>query len=92
MWMNAGLVIKNPKSGRQSEIVFIPQKVADRLKNYIRIKGFKPEQRIFPLGYTGASLVVKKAGRKIEIEILPHDLRRYAATYASRSGAHWKSC
>ncbi len=81
------LFIKNPKCGRQSEIVFIPQKVADRLKDYIRAKGSRPEQRIFPLGYTGASLVVKNAGRRIGIEIRPHDLRRHAATYASRSGA-----
>lgn len=28
----------------------------------------------------------KKAGRKIGVEISPHDLRRQAATFASRSG------
>jgi integrase/recombinase XerD len=80
------LLILNPKSGRQSEIVFIPQKVADRLKGYIREKGLKPEQRVFSLGYTCASMIVKKADKKIGIEIRPHDLRRHAATYASRSG------
>ena len=30
------LRIKDPKSGRQYEFVFIPQKVADRLKSYIQ--------------------------------------------------------
>jgi len=46
----------------------------------------QPEQRVFSLGYTCASMLVKRAGKKIGIEIRPHDLRRHAATYASRSG------
>lgn len=80
------LFILHPKSGRQSEIVFIPQKVADRLKDHIRRKDLQPEQRVFSLGYTCVSMIVKRAGKKIGIEIRPHDLRRHAATYASRSG------
>jgi integrase len=60
---------------------------ADRLKEYIRLKQIDPHQRIFHLGYTGARQIVKKAGRKIGIEIRPHDLRRHVATYVSRSGA-----
>jgi integrase/recombinase XerD len=32
-------------------------------------------------------MVVKKAGEIIGIRLRPHDLRRYAATHASRSGA-----
>jgi site-specific recombinase XerD len=39
------------------------------------------------MGYTGARQMVKKAGRKISLEISPHDLGRPAATYASRAGA-----
>ncbi len=81
------LFIQNPKSGRQSEVVFIPKKVSDRLKDYIRSKGFDPEQRVFQIGYTAAREIVKKAGRRIGVEMNPHDLRRHAATYASRSGA-----
>ena len=30
--------------------------------------------------------MVKKAGQLVGIELKPHDLRRHAATYASRSG------
>jgi integrase len=81
------LFLLNPKSGRQNEVVFIPKKVADRLKDYIRSKNIVDDERIFPLGYTGARQIVKKAGRKIGVEIRPHDLRRHAATFASRSGA-----
>ena len=32
------LIIHDPKSGTDQEIIFIPQKVADRLKDYIRTK------------------------------------------------------
>ncbi len=81
------LLIESPKSGRQSEIVFIPKKVADRLKDYIRFRELTLEQRVFPLGYTGAREIVKKAGRLVGIDLRPHDLRRHAATYASRAGA-----
>ena len=45
------------------------------------------EERIFSIGYTGARQIVKRAGRKIGLEISPPDLRRHAATYASRAGA-----
>ena len=31
------LTLKSPKSGKEQEIVFIPQKVADRLREYILI-------------------------------------------------------
>ena len=81
------LSVANPKSGRQNEIVFIPQKVSARLKEYIRKKGFESTQRIFPIGYSGAREMVRKAGKLVDVELRPHDLRRHAATYASRAGA-----
>jgi len=81
------LLLISPKSGRQSEIVFIPKKVADRLKDYIRSRNIEKDQRIFPIGYTAARQIVKKAGSLVDIDLRPHDLRRHAATYASRAGA-----
>jgi integrase/recombinase XerD len=80
------LTLRSPKSGREREIVFIPQKVADRLKEYINNKGIGPEERIFPISYTAGREVVNKAGKLVKIHLRPHDLRRHAATYASRSG------
>jgi integrase len=79
-------IIRDPKSGRELEVVFIPKKVADRLKDYIRNQGIKLDKRIFPISYPAARTVVKKAGRLVGINLRPHDLRRHAATYASRSG------
>ena len=31
--------------------------------------------------------MVRKAGKLADVELRPHDLRRHAATYASRAGA-----
>lgn len=78
------LHLPNPKSGRVSEVVFIPQKVADRLREYITGENIQNGDRIFPLGYTRAREIVKNTGLKIGIDVKPHDLRRHAATYASR--------
>ena len=80
------LTLREPKSGREQEFVFIPQRLADRLKDYIREKGIQPHQRIFPICYEAAREMVAKAGSVVGIHLRPHDLRRHAATYASRSG------
>ena len=80
------LVIQSPKSGKDAEVVFIPRKVVDRLRAYLKDKAVKPEHRIFPITYAAARIIVKNAGKLAGIELRPHDLRRHAATYASRSG------
>jgi len=80
------LTLKEPKSGREQEFIFIPQRLADRLKDYIREKGIQSHQRIFPICYEAAREMVAKAGGVVGIHLRPHDLRRHAATYASRSG------
>jgi integrase/recombinase XerD len=36
--------------------------------------------------YPAARIIVKKAGHLVGIHLRPHDLRRHAATYASRGG------
>ena len=80
------LHLPNPISGCPSEVVFIPQKMAGRLREYIATEDMLDDERIFPLGYTRAREIVKNAGKKIGIDVKPYDLRRHAATYASRSG------
>jgi len=80
------LTIKNPKSGKSTEVVFIPKKLADRLKDYLKANTTSGDQRIFPITYTAARVMVRKAGALVGVHLRPHDLRRHAATYASRSG------
>ena len=80
------LILQKPKSGREHELVFIPQKVADRLREYALEVCKSPDDRIFPISYEGARVIVAKAGRLVGIKLRPHDLRRHSATCASRSG------
>ena len=80
------VTIQDPKSGTEAEVAFLPQKVADRLRDYIQVKNLMPSDRIFPISYAGARLIVKNAGDLVGVSVRPHDLRRRAATYASRSG------
>jgi integrase/recombinase XerD len=79
-------IIRDPKSGKEAEAVFLPQKVADPLRRYVREKDIKPDARIFPITYAAARLIVLKAGDIVGVHVRPHDLGRHAATYASRSG------
>lgn len=83
---NGKLLLHEPKSGREQEIVFIPRKLSSRLENYIRDQNFKADQRIFPITYAGARKIVVKTGDMLGVKLRPHDLRRHAATYASRAG------
>lgn len=80
------LLLHTPKSGREQEIVFIPNKLSGRLLNYVRDTPISIDQRIFPITYAGARKMVVKVGNMVGIKLRPHDLRRHAATYASRSG------
>jgi integrase/recombinase XerD len=83
---NRKLIICDPKSGREIEVVFIPRKVADRLNQYIRENGIEPGQKIFPITYSAARAMVLKAGMIVGIHLRPHDLRRHSASFASRAG------
>ena len=60
------LILQTPKSGNDAEMVFIPRRIADRLIGYIRTKGIKSAQRIFPITYAASKTRCKegwKAGR-----------------------------
>jgi hypothetical protein len=43
--------------------------------------------RIFPISCEAVRIMVMKAGNMVGIYLRSHDLRRHAATYASRAGA-----
>ncbi|MGB2928954.1 MAG: site-specific integrase, partial [Desulfobacterales bacterium] len=80
------LLLRDPKSGREQEFIFVTQKIADRLREYIRSNNIESNKRIFPISYEAARFMVKKAGEMVGVRLRPHDLRRHAATYASRAG------
>jgi integrase/recombinase XerD len=80
------LILKGSKSGRESEVAFMPEQIAKRLHDYIQQENLFSEDRIFPICYSTANGLVKQLGRRLNVILTPHDLRRYSATYASRNG------
>jgi len=80
------LILKEPKSGKESEIAFMPEQIAKRLHDYIQQENLSPEDRIFPICYSTARSLIKQLGGRLNVVLTPHDLRRYSATYASRNG------
>jgi len=80
------LIIQAPKSGRESEVVYLPRKLLQRLNDYVKDNEISSTQKIFPISYVAVWAMVKKAGEMVGVKLRPHDLRRFAATYASRSG------
>jgi integrase/recombinase XerD len=41
------IALPDPNNVKESEIVYIPQKIANRLREYIQDKKIEPEKRIF---------------------------------------------
>jgi len=80
------LTLRAPKSGMESEMAFMPEQIAKRVHDYIQQKAFSLDDRLFPICYSTARAVIKKIGRRLNLVLTPHDLRRYSATYASRKG------
>ncbi|XPS84829.1 integrase family protein [Desulfosarcina variabilis str. Montpellier] len=80
------MVLRDPKSGKEYEFVFIPQKVADRLREYALQVCNAPGDRIVPISYEAARIMVINSGKRVGVKLRPHDLHRHSATYARRSG------
>ena len=80
------LTIKQPKSGKEAEVAFMPEQIAERMSDYVKENNFLPEDHIFPISYSTARMFIRKLRSKLNVSLSPHDLRRYSATYASRNG------
>jgi integrase len=80
------LMLQEPKSGREVEVAFMPEHIANRLAEYIASRNLSPDGKVFGICYTTARNLVTKLGQKLNVQISPHDLRRHSATYASRNG------
>jgi len=80
------LTLRHPKSGKEKEFVYIPLRLSNRITDYIQIQNIGHNEKLFPISYAGARAMVRKAGSAVDVHLTPHDLRRFAATYASRCG------
>lgn len=80
------LLIREPKSGKESETAFMPEQIAKRLAEYVTSNNLGPDDRLFPVCYSTVRSLIRRLGDKFHVKVSPHDLRRHSATYASRNG------
>ncbi|MBN1550215.1 site-specific integrase [bacterium] len=80
------ITLREPKSGKELEMAYMPENVSKKLSEYIKEKAFAGDERIFPICYSTARSLIRKLGKKLNVHVSPHDLRRYSATCASRNG------
>ena len=79
------LILQGPKSGKESEVAFMPEQIAKRIHDYIQQENLSPEDRLFPICYSTAR-AIRRIANRLKVVLTPHDLRRYSATHASRNG------
>jgi integrase len=78
--------LMEPKSGKDAEIAYMPENISRKMSEYIKMKNLQSDDRLFPICYSTARSLIKRLGASLNVNISPHDLRRYSATYASRKG------
>ncbi|MBE0426695.1 MAG: site-specific integrase [Nitrospirae bacterium] len=72
--------------GKESEVAFMPEHIAQKLAEYITANNLLPDDRVFRVCYTTVRNLVHRIVVKLNVKVSPHDLRRHSATYASRNG------
>lgn len=82
---SATIQIAEPKSGRSGEKVYVTKKLCSKLMAYARKREIDGDGRLFPVSYSTAHRMVRRAAGVVGAKLRPHDLRRHAATQASRS-------
>lgn len=80
------ITLREPKSGKEAELAYMPENVSRKLAEYVKEKDLQGESRVFPICYSTARSLVRRLGERLNLQVSPHDLRRYSATYASRNG------
>lgn len=85
------LLLREPKSGKEAEVAFMPEGVAEREAESTRFKSLNPDGRLFPISYRTARSMIRKQGAKLNINLSPHDLQRYAQLMQVGMVFHWRS-
>lgn len=65
------LILRGPKSGKESEVAFMPEQLAKWVNDYIQQKSLSPEDQLFPICYSPARALIKNLGAKLNVELTP---------------------
>lgn len=80
------LALSNTKSGRKGEVAVIPSWVSERLNLFLQNLG--PEDKIFSISYATLHGVIRTHGKWVGLDLSPHYMRKWIATYWSRLGEY----
>jgi len=65
------LTIMEPKSKKESEVAFMPEQIANRLREYIKGKQLSPGDTIFPMCYSTARSLIIHIAQRLNIKMTP---------------------
>jgi len=82
---NATISITQPKSGRAGEKVCTTKKLCSKLHSFIMKSDIEQAGLVFGVSYSTAYRMVRRSAKMVDAFLRPHDLRRHAATQASRN-------
>ena len=53
------LTVKQPKSGKDAEVAFMPEQIAKRMGDYIKATNILPDDHVFPISYSTARMFIR---------------------------------
>ncbi|HET6459188.1 MAG TPA: tyrosine-type recombinase/integrase [Syntrophales bacterium] len=68
------ITLREPKSGKEAEMAYMPENMSRKLAEYIKDKNLRERKRIFPICYSTARSLIKRLGATLNIHVSPHDL------------------
>ena len=57
--LNRTITLREPKSGKEAELAYMPENVSKKLAEYIKDKAFQSYDRPFPISYSTARALVR---------------------------------
>ncbi|MEN6320034.1 MAG: hypothetical protein ABFD82_14920 [Syntrophaceae bacterium] len=56
------ITLREPKSGKESELAYMPENVSKKLAKYIKDNALQSDDRAFPVCYSTARSLVRRLG------------------------------
>jgi len=63
------ILLREPKSGKEAEVAYMPEPVAKRIGDYIREANLESEDRLFPICYSTARAMIRNLGSRLKMNI-----------------------
>jgi hypothetical protein len=68
------ITLREPKSGKESELACMPENVSKKPAEYVRDKDLQSDDRPLPICCSTARTLVRRLVETVNVRISPHDL------------------